>query len=502
MMACRPTNADIFSSTSHLQNLMYLERHIIQMMGDAVTDLESQIDQIKNYLTEFTSSAGRPEVVGMDNAEEMIGNPLQAFQLIKRLTVDWNKVRDGMRNIKWNDIEKLTEDYANVMPKEEDLHGAALALVRLQDTYNVNITELAAGNIKGSPAFVEMTARDCLYLGKHSFNNGYYGQAIEWFEESLHRAHLEGNTTAPVDEIAPFYEMAARIHDDLIDEYQRNISVALPRLRPAKMRFVDGDNEDYRRYQALCRGDELRTPAETKDLKCYYTNNNRHPWLLLQPVAVEEHNKSPYVCQFHQLMTPSEAELVKEQAAPMLQRAKVQTETSKEDQISGTRTSQTAWFSSDEYEIAERLSRRISALTGLSTDMNESASELMQVANYGMGGHYIPHYDYLIVDRPPEERHLVSDMEKFAGDRIATLMFYLSDVALGGGTVFPRLGVKLTATQGSAAFWWNLYRNGEGIEDTVHGACPVLMGEKWVSNHWIREHAQALRRPFTLDPEE
>lgn len=43
-----------------------------------------------------------------------------------------------------------------------------------------------------------------------------------------------------------------------------------------------------------------------------------------------------------------------------------------------------------------------------------------------MGGHYTPHYDYLIVDRPPEERHLVSDMEKFAGDRIATLMFYVS----------------------------------------------------------------------------
>ena len=64
------------------------------------------------------------------------------------------------------DIEKLTEEYSQVMPKEEDLHGAALALVRLQDTYNVNITELAAGNIKGSPAFVEMTARDCLYLGK------------------------------------------------------------------------------------------------------------------------------------------------------------------------------------------------------------------------------------------------------------------------------------------------------------------------------------------------
>lgn len=58
--------------------------------------------------------------------------------------------------------------------------------------------------------------------------------------------------------------------------------------------------------------------------------------------------------------------------------------------------------------------------------MNRSHSELMQVANYGMGGHYTPHYDYLIVDRPPEERHLVGEQERLAGDRTATLMFYVS----------------------------------------------------------------------------
>lgn len=58
--------------------------------------------------------------------------------------------------------------------------------------------------------------------------------------------------------------------------------------------------------------------------------------------------------------------------------------------------------------------------------MQASHSELMQVANYGMGGHYTPHYDYLIVDRPENERHLVPAREFSAGDRTATLMFYVS----------------------------------------------------------------------------
>lgn len=133
---------------------------------------------------------------------------------------------------------------------------------------------------------------------------------------------------------------------------------------------------------------------------------------------------------FHDLMTESESRQVREMAAPRLQRAKVQSDMNNTNEVSGTRTSQTAWFSTDGHEIVERINRRISAVTGLSTDMSDSHSELMQVANYGMGGHYTPHYDYLIVDRPPEERHLVDEREAYAGDRTATLMFYVSQTRL------------------------------------------------------------------------
>jgi hypothetical protein len=68
--------------------------------------------------------------------------------------------------------------------------------LQLYQYFNINIISLA---------------RDCLYLGKHSFNNGYYGHSIEWFEEAMIRAHREGNTTASVDEIMPFYNMAIEI---------------------------------------------------------------------------------------------------------------------------------------------------------------------------------------------------------------------------------------------------------------------------------------------------
>jgi len=63
----------------------------------------------------------------------------------------------------------------------------------------------------------------------------------------------------------------------------------------------------------------------------------------------------------------------------------------------------------------------------------------------------------------------------------------LSDVAEGGGTAFSRLGVTIKPKKNAAAFWFNLFRNGEGIVDTIHGACPVLLGEKWgqLNGHFI-----------------
>lgn len=84
------------------------------------------------------------------------------------------------------------------------------------------------------------------------------------------------------------------------------------------------------------------------------------------------------------------------------------------------------------------------------------------------------------------------------GNRIATWLFYMSDVEAGGATVFPVLNVSLWPKKGSAAFWYNLIPNGDGNENTRHAACPVLTGSKWVSNKWIHEYGQEFRRPCAL----
>ena len=128
----------------------------------------------------------------------------------------------------------------------------------------------------------------------------------------------------------------------------------------------------------------------------------------------------------------------------------------------------------------------------VTTGLDMSTAEELQVVNYGIGGHYEPHYDFA----RKSEKNAFSSLG--TGNRIATWLNYMSDVEAGGATVFPLLGVTIWPRKGSAAFWYNLHRSGDGDLLTRHAACPVLVGSKWVSNKWIHERGQEFRRPCGL----
>ncbi|KAG8176761.1 hypothetical protein JTE90_003392 [Oedothorax gibbosus] len=519
VLASQSTRGDIFSSTAHLQNLLHLERHLVTTLHEYIERTESKINQVKRYLNLFYHSY--EEVLEEKlpaGDDEMVGNPLQAFQLVRRLAVDWEGVRKAVDTDDWKPIRRLVRDYDHLLPHNDDLQGAALALVRLQDTYKLNMTDVARGDILGLPQGTTLSARDLLYLGKQSFNAGYYAHAIRWLEEALSQAHLEGNRTASTAEVMAFYTSAVDMHDKLFErtdldvaDYDTfghplkggNASAVLSGGRKVKD-VVLGQNiplqDEQNNYMALCRGERLMSLAEESKLKCRLDDRGRHPYLLLRPLKVEERGLRPYVVQFHDLLTDGQTDMLRQIAEPKLSRSMVQAEHGSEV-VSVSRTSQNAWVGPKDHPLMESTYRLVEAVTGLSTDVDREHAEVVQIANYGMGGHYTPHYDYLLVDKKPEDLQFVHPKELDAGDRTATLMFYLSDVTRGGATVFPKVGASVWPKKGSAVFWYNLKLSGTEDSMTLHGACPVAIGSKWVANFWIREKGQVFRRRCALNPE-
>lgn len=56
--------------------------------------------------------------------------------------------------------------------------------------------------------------------------------------------------------------------------------------------------------------------------------------------------------------------------------------------------------------------------------------------------------------------------------------------------MWPFAGISVFARKGSAIFWYNRSRDGEIDSLSIHKACPVILGNKWIGNKWIHSLGQ------------
>uniref|UniRef100_A0A4W4GMS7 Prolyl 4-hydroxylase subunit alpha-1 n=1 Tax=Electrophorus electricus TaxID=8005 RepID=A0A4W4GMS7_ELEEL len=501
------THNDFFTSIGQMMDLLFTEKDLVKSLKDYIKAEESKLEQVKRWaekLDELTATATQ-------DPEGFLGHPVNAFKLMKRLNTEWSEVEDlVLRDMSDGFISNLTIQRQH-FPSEEDQTGAAKALLRLQDTYKLDTQTISTGDLPDLPYKSTLMPEDCFELGKTAYSEMDYYHTELWMAQALRQ--LDEGQVSSLDAVTVLDYLSYSVYQqgglERALEYTKRLLTLDPdhkrasgnlkyfeyqlakqmkaAIEPKRLQEVAKEGEkresertteylpEKRKYEQLCRGEGIKlTPRRQSRFFCRYYDNNRHPYYILGPVKQEDEWDRPRIIRYHDVISEREMEKIKELAKPRVSWSS-----------RWLFSSHSAWLAAYEHPVVDRINQRIEDITGLDV----KTAEELQVANYGVGGQYEPHFDFGRVN---------AFKELGTGNRIATWLFYMSDITAGGATVFPEVGASVRPKKGTAVFWYNLFPSGEGDYSTRHAACPVLVGNKWVSNKWIHERGQEFRRPCGL----
>ncbi|XP_063988098.1 prolyl 4-hydroxylase subunit alpha-1 [Diachasmimorpha longicaudata] len=520
-------SGELYTALADMEELLETESVLIDTLHGYIKAQEQRLETLRRNVEDYA----REHEQASRNIQQYLSNPINAYLLVKRLTTDWKRVEELItEDVGKAFVSNITSSRNNLkFPTDEDLNGAAVALMRLQDTYKLDTSHVARGVLNGVQYSTGLSAGDCFELGRQSYNNGDYYHTVLWMQEAMNRLQDEHNrTTTTKPDILEYLAFSTYMQGnvaralsmtnellELVPSHQRALGnrayyqEEILKTQGQRKLGEDGKNDvpvtsqftivekkmksleemtERERYEMLCREEVPLSPQIKKQLKCRYVDRGV-PFLKIAPFKEEEAYLNPRIVIYHDVIYDDEIETIKRMAQPRFKRATVQNYKTGELEIANYRISKSAWLQEHEHKHVQSVSRRVEHMTSMTVD----TAEELQVVNYGIGGHYEPHFDFA----RREETNAFKSLG--TGNRIATVLYYMSDVEQGGGTVFTAINISLWPKKGSAAFWYNLKPNGEGDYKTRHAACPVLTGSKWVANKWLHERGQEFLRPCTLE---
>ncbi|KAB2062341.1 hypothetical protein E1A91_A10G151700v1 [Gossypium mustelinum] len=197
---------------------------------------------------------------------------------------------------------------------------------------------------------------------------------------------------------------------------------------------------------------------------------------------------SPRIIVLHNFLSNEECDYLRAIARPRLQVSTVVDVKTGKGIKSNVRTSSGMFLSPTDkkYPMIQAIEKRISVFSQIPAENGE----LIQVLRYEKDQFYKPHHDYF-----SDTFNL-----KRGGQRIATMLMYLSDDVEGGETYFPMAGtgdcscggktvkgMSVKPIKGDAVLFWSMGLDGQSDPNSIHGGCEVLSGEKWSATKWMRQ---------------
>jgi len=451
------------------QHLLHLSQHEIE--------LEAVQKQVVRYIS------GLRNLLNGTTHPTFVHDPVQAYSLLRHVAAGWPEL------VKLLAAEKMKLDASRKSSSSE----AMKKVLTRQDNGHIPSAIDGEGFVK---AFLMLLK---FYSNRHS----RYPTA-ESLEEKFERVKtvmgIRQLLSSKFSSGAPS-EAQFRL-DQARSEYARKVQKRWDKgVTLGTPNIGHNDGQLWWQHRLLCQGRELRPASVTSKLYCKYSKGGHH-FYTIGPLKVEIVSLTPYITLTRGLLLPEEPDLITSVAGPSLRRSGTVDDKTGDEIVDDARLSEQTWIAQWDNQLLSQISKRIGLFLNLDAFLPKTAgpAEIFQVANYGLGGHFAAHFDALLKDLPVGspvhmEPHLIQE-----GDRMATVMGFLSEVTLGGLTSFPYVGTYLKPEKGAVAVWWNMDSRGEYDQLVLHAGCPVLKGSKWILNKWIRSNNQIWMRPCPAEP--
>nr|WP_010130903.1 2OG-Fe(II) oxygenase [Microbulbifer agarilyticus] len=218
------------------------------------------------------------------------------------------------------------------------------------------------------------------------------------------------------------------------------------------------------------------TPSRKPDVRFPTFNTGVIP-LGDQQVEARFAIRQPNIVLFANFLAEWECDALVEMSRPNLSPSRVVNTQHGAFELKPSRTSGGTHFARGETPLIADIEARIASLL----KVPEAHGEPLQILHYPVSGEYRPHYDFFDPEKPGNQEVLAA-----GGQRVGTLIMYLSDVESGGATVFPRVGLEVQPQKGAALFFSYVGEHGKLDLQSLHGGSPVLAGEKWIATKWLR----------------
>ncbi|KAH8368748.1 hypothetical protein KR084_010602 [Drosophila pseudotakahashii] len=432
------------SSITGLLKLLEMEQNFMENIKAYTNKMAEKVKNLQAYIDSIDYGVNQ----SLEDREKYVGNPLNAFSLLRRTHQDLPKWHNySQQNVGMEELYALEEIVAKA-PDKKDMEYSLQEMHRLEKVYDLEATDLARGRLQNIQHEIKLTVRDCVALGEHKLKKDDFHRASMWFRMAIKHdpevnaeivniilgdpkdrlfmqyansmiifGMIKSNSSLTVAEAkAISYEA---LNKSTLEEVKYLINDLLSQTDEEIVWEMNANKTAPTDYELGCRE---RFPRRN-NLVCSYNFNNTE-FLRIAPLKQEVINLDPYIVLFHKVLNDDEI-------AKLKQNSKIN-------------------------HIKKRISRRIADMTGYSYPLKED----LKVSSHG-----------------PESYYKKGSFEK--AYRTGTLLFFLNNVEQGGATVFPKLKVSVFPQKGSCLIWYDTFDNGSPDPRIDPLECPVLQGNKW-----------------------